>query len=220
MMFTDAFRNDAAAKVTGRAKYTDDYKLPDMLYAVPLHSQVASAIIKSIDYSEALKQKGVVAVYTAKDIPGKIKFGQIIKDCHTIINRRIRSAGDVIALVVAESREIALSALPLIKVETIRITRCFDPEEAIKENSPIVNPDFGSNICNYHKVRTGDIDKGEKEARIWLLNGSLMYVEHSYLEPETALCFLRQDGVLEVLGSMQHPFSTRRFVASHFQAVN
>ncbi|HPV00034.1 MAG TPA: dehydrogenase, partial [Candidatus Cloacimonas acidaminovorans] len=105
MMFTDAFRNDAAAKVTGRAKYTDDYKLPDMLYAVPLHSQVASAIIKSIDYSEALKQKGVVAVYTAKDIPGKIKFGQIIKDCHTIINRRIRSAGDVIALVVAETRE-------------------------------------------------------------------------------------------------------------------
>ena len=140
MMFTDAFRNDAAAKVTGRAKYTDDYKLPDMLYAVPLHSQVASAIIKSIDYSEALKQKGVVAVYTAKDIPGKIKFGQIIKDCPTIINRRIRSAGDVIALVVAETREIALSALPLIKVELEEIPAVYNPEEAMQETSPLVNP--------------------------------------------------------------------------------
>ena len=77
-MFTDAFRNDAVAKVTGRAKYTDDYKLPDMLYAVPLQSKIASAVIKTINYSEALNQKGVVSVYTAKDIPGNIKFGQII----------------------------------------------------------------------------------------------------------------------------------------------
>ncbi|MDY0217760.1 MAG: xanthine dehydrogenase family protein molybdopterin-binding subunit [Candidatus Cloacimonas acidaminovorans] len=215
MMFTDAFRNDAAAKVTGRAKYTDDYKLPDMLYAVPLHSQVASAIIKSIDYSEALKQKGVVAVYTAKDIPGKIKFGQIIKDCHTIINRRIRSAGDVIALVVAETREIALSALPLIKVELEEIPAVYNPEEAMQETSPLVNPDFGSNICNYHKVRTGDIEQGEKEADIIMEQEfNTSRVEHTYLEPETALCYLRPDGVMEVLGSMQHPFSTRRFVAS------
>ncbi|MGB4261463.1 MAG: xanthine dehydrogenase family protein molybdopterin-binding subunit, partial [Candidatus Cloacimonas acidaminovorans] len=215
MMFTDAFRNDAAAKVTGRAKYTDDYKLPDMLYAVPLHSQVASAIIKSIDYSEALKQKGVVAVYTAKDIPGKIKFGQIIKDCHTIINRRIRSAGDVIALVVAETREIALSALPLIKVELEEIPAVYNPEEAMQETSPLVNPDFGSNICNHHKVRTGDIEQGEKEADIIMEQEfNTSRVEHTYLEPETALCYLRPDGVMEVLGSMQHPFSTRRFVAS------
>ncbi len=215
MMFTDAFRNDAAAKVTGRAKYTDDYKLPDMLYAVPLHSQVASAIIKSIDYSEALKQKGVVAVYTAKDIPGKIKFGQIIKDCPTIINRRIRSAGDVIALVVAETREIALSALPLIKVELEEIPAVYNPEEAMQETSPLVNPDFGSNICNHHKVRTGDIEQGEKEADIIMEQEfNTSRVEHTYLEPETALCYLRPDGVMEVLGSMQHPFSTRRFVAS------
>ncbi|HQO18687.1 MAG TPA: dehydrogenase, partial [Candidatus Cloacimonas sp.] len=86
-MFTDAFRNDAVAKVTGKAKYTDDYKLPDMLYAVPVHSKVASAIIKTINYSKALNQKGVVAVYTAQDIPGNIKFGQIIKDCPTLVNR-------------------------------------------------------------------------------------------------------------------------------------
>ncbi len=78
-MFTDAFRNDAVAKVTGRAKYTDDYKFPDMLYAVPLQSKVASAVIKTINYSEALKQKGVVAVYTAKDIPGNIKFARLLR---------------------------------------------------------------------------------------------------------------------------------------------
>ncbi|HQP62855.1 MAG TPA: xanthine dehydrogenase family protein molybdopterin-binding subunit, partial [Candidatus Cloacimonas sp.] len=215
MKFNNAFRNDAIAKVTGRAKYADDYKLPNMLYAVPLHSQVASAIINNIDSTEALKQKGVVAVYTAKDIPGNIKYGQIIMDCPTLVNKRIRSAGDVLALIVAETREIAISALPLIKVELSELPAVFDPEEAIKENSPIVNPDFGSNICNYHKVRTGDIDKGEKEADLIIEQEfNTSRVEHSYLEPETALCFLRQDGVLEVLGSMQHPFSTRRFVAS------
>ena len=215
MKFYNAFRNDAVAKVSGKAKYADDYKLPNMLYAVPLHSPVASAIIKNIDYTEALKQEGVVAVYTAKDIPGNIKFGQIIKDYPTLINRRIRSAGDVLALVVAETREIALSALPLIKIELTEYPAVFDPEEAMQENSPKVNPEFGSNICNYHKVRTGDITQGEKEADIIIEQEfNTSRVEHAYLEPETALCFLRPDGVMEVLGSMQHPFSTRRFVAS------
>ena len=192
MKFNNAFRNDAIAKVTGRAKYADDYKLPNMLYAVPLHSQVASAIINNIDSTEALKQKGVVAVYTAKDIPGNIKYGQIIKDCPTLVNKRIRSAGDVLALIVAETREIAISALPLIKVELSELPAVFDPEEAIKENSPIVNPDFGSNICNYHKVRTGDIDRGEKEADLIIEQEfNTSRVEHSYLEPETALCYFK-----------------------------
>jgi len=213
--FSNAWRNDAVAKVSGKAKYTDDYTLPGMLHAVPLHASVASARLISIDYSAALKVPGVIAVYTAKDIPGNIKFGQIIKDYPTLVNRRIRTTGDVLALVVAETREIALSALPLIKVEFEEIPALFDPEEAMKPDAPLINPEHGSNVCNYHCVRTGDIESGEQEADVIIEQEfNTSRIEHAYLEPESALCYQRPDGVMEVLGSMQHPFSTRRFVAS------
>ena len=210
-----AFRNDAYAKVTGKAKYTDDYTLPNMLHAAPLHAPVASARLISIDSSAALQVSGVVAVYTARDIPGNIKFGQIIKDYPTLVHERIRSTGDVLALVVAKSRDTALQALPLIRLEYEELPGVYDPETALLPETPILHPEHGSNVCNYHCVRTGDIAIGEAEADLILEEEfNTARVEHAYLEPESALCHLRPDGVMEVLGSMQHPFSTRRFVAS------
>jgi CO/xanthine dehydrogenase Mo-binding subunit len=210
-----AYRNDAYAKVTGTAKYTDDYSMPDMLHAVPLHAPVASAILKKVDCTEALAMPGVVRVVLAGDIPGKIKFGQIIRDYPTLVHRRIRSTGDVIALVVAESRKQAMAACTKIKPELEELPGLYDPEEALQKDAELINPQHGSNVCNYHRVRTGDIKAGEKSADLVLEQEfNTSRVEHAYLEPEAALCHQRPDGVMEVIGSMQHPFSTRRFVAS------
>ncbi len=90
-----------------------------------------------------------------------------------------------------------------------------DPEEAMGPDAELINPEYGSNICNYHRVRTGDIRKGEEAADLIIEQDfSTSRIEHAYLEPESALAQLRSDGVMEVIGSMQHPFSTRRFVAS------
>lgn len=210
-----AFRNDAYAKVTGGAKYTDDYTMPQMLHAVPLHAQTASARVISIDCAQALKSPGVLRIILAEDIPGSIKFGQIIKDYPTLVDKRICSTGDVLALIVAESRAQALTALPLIKVQLEELKPIFDPEQAMLPNAELINPDYGSNICNYHRVRTGDIQKGEEDSDFIIEQDfSTSRIEHAYLEPESALAHLRSDGVMEVIGSMQHPFSTRRFVAS------
>ena len=67
-----AFRNDARAKVTGQAMYTDDHILPGMLHAVPVYSKLPRAKLVSIDASEALKQTGIVAVFTHRDVPGNL----------------------------------------------------------------------------------------------------------------------------------------------------
>ncbi|MDD4147713.1 MAG: xanthine dehydrogenase family protein molybdopterin-binding subunit, partial [Candidatus Cloacimonetes bacterium] len=210
-----AYRNDAYAKVTGKAKYADDYSMPYMLHAVPLHSPVASAYLKQIDCSEAQNMPGVIRVVTATDIPGKIKFGQIIPDYPTLVHKRIRSTGDVIALVVAESREQALAASARIKLELQQRPALYTAEEALLPDAELINPEHGSNICNYHRIRTGDIETGEQEADIVFdQEFNTSHVEHAYLEPEASLCYQRPDGVMEVIGSMQHPFSTRRFVAS------
>lgn len=210
-----AFRNDAYAKVTGKAKYTDDYTMPQMLHAVPLYAGLPSALVKSIDCDLAVQSPGVVRIVLAEDIPGKIKFGQIIQDYPTLVDKRICSTGDVVALVVAESRAQALAALPLIKVQLQELDPILDPELAMSETAEPINPEHGSNICNYHRVRTGDIQKGEEDADIIIEQSfSTARIEHAYLETEAALAHLRPDGVMEVIGSMQHPFSTRRFVAS------
>lgn len=210
-----AFRNDAYAKVTGIAKYTDDYAMPQMLHAIPVHAVVASARLIAIDSSLALQQAGVVAVFTAKDIPGNIKFGQIIKDYPTLVGDIIKSTGDVLALIVATSRAEAMAAIPLVKVDWEELPAVFDPEQAMKPETPLLHPEHGSNVCNYHCVRTGDIASGEKASDLVIEQEyHTSRVEHAYLEPESALCHMRPDGVMEVIGSMQHPFSTRRFVAS------
>ncbi|HOH46429.1 MAG TPA: xanthine dehydrogenase family protein, partial [Candidatus Cloacimonadota bacterium] len=209
------FRNDALAKVTGIAKYTDDYTMPGMLHAAPVYPNCASARILKIDAADALALPGVVAVFTAGDIPGTIKLGQIIKDYPTLAHKTVRSTGDVLALVVAESRELALKAASLVRVELEMRPALLDPEEALQENAPLINPEHGSNICNIHHVRTGDIQKGEEHSDLILEETfTTGRIEHAYMEPEAALCHLRPDGVMEVIGSMQHPFSTRRFVAS------
>lgn len=212
---SSAFRNDAFAKVTGTAKYTDDYSMPHMLHAAPLHAPIACAKVKHIDYSGALQSNGVVRVITASDIPGAVYFGQIIQDYPTLAIDRIRSTGDVLALVVAKTRDQALAALPLIKLELEELPALFDPEQAMRPEAALINAEHGSNICNYHCVRTGDIKAGEEEADIVIEHSfSTSRIEHAYLEPECGLAHPRPDGVMEVIGSMQHPFSTRRFVAS------
>lgn len=210
-----AWRNDAAAKVTGKAKYTDDHKLVGMLHAVPVYSDFVSARITSIDYSEALTQPGVVKVITARDIPGTKVFGQIIRDYQILADEYIKTSGDVIAVVVAHTREQALAAVPFVRLSAEQMPTVLDAEEALKEGSPLVHPEQGSNIANYHCVRTGDVAVGEAEADFIIEQDfTTSRIEHAYLEPESGLCYLRHDGVMECIGSMQHPFSTRRFVAT------
>jgi CO/xanthine dehydrogenase Mo-binding subunit len=209
-----AWRNDAFAKVTGRAKYTDDIKVLNCLNAVPVYSDHVSARIISIETHAAEKQPGVVKVITYKDIPGNLQFGQIIRDYPILAYDRIRTSGDVIAVIVAESRQQAMDAIPFVKLVAEELPAVLDAEEALKEGAPLVHESHGTNLANYHCVRTGDVEIGEREAEVILEQEfTTSRIEHAYLETESALCVLRQDGVMEVCGSMQHPFSTRRFVA-------
>lgn len=210
-----AFRNDALAKVTGRARYTDDLKLPGLLHAVPVYSELPRAKLLAIHTDEALSQPGVLTVITAKDIPGSVRFGQIIKDYPTLVDEDINSTGDVLALIVAETREQATAAIPFVQIDLEPRTPILDPEQALLPEADILHPLHGSNIANHHQVRRGNAAQAEQDADIVIEQEfTTSRIEHAYLEPESALCQLRPDGVLEVFGSMQHPFSTRRFVAS------
>lgn len=213
---TKCWRNDAYAKVTGKAKFTDDLKFANVLHAAPVYSDFVHARINAIDTSTAEKIAGVIRVITAKDVPGENRFGQIIRDFRIFADDKIRYHGDVVAIVVAETREIAIHAAQLVKVDATPLPTVLDPEEALKPGAVLVHENHGSNLINTHVVRRGNVEDGFKQADFVIEQDfSTQFIEHAYMETEAAVCVPRStDGVIEVYGSMQHPFSTRRFVAA------
>ena len=213
-MTKTSWRNDAVAKVTGRTKYTDDLKIPNVVHAVPVYADQVHAILRGVDTKAAMAAPGVVRVITAADVPGTNRHGQIVKDFRAFADDRIRCHGDVIAVVVAETREQAINAAGLVQADALPLTPVLDPEEAMKDSSPLVHEEFGTNVINTHRVRRGNPDAGFREADLTIEQAfTTPWIEHAYMEPEVAVCIPRPDGVIEVRGSMQHPYSTRRFVA-------
>jgi len=209
-----AWRNDAAAKVTGRASFTDDLKLPGLLHAVPVYSDFVHAKLLAVDTAAAAKSRGVVSVITARDVPGSNRGGQILKDLHVLADDKIRYNGDVVALVVAETRAQAIAAARRVRVRAEPLPELLDPEAALATGAALVHEEHGTNLIHRHVIRRGDTARGFAEsAHIVEQEFRTPFVEHAYLEPEAALCRVRDDGVVEVRGSMQHPYSTRRFVA-------
>ncbi len=211
-----SWRNDAYAKVTGRAKFTDDLKFANVLHAAPAYSDFVHARINAIDSRAAESVPGVVRVLTAKDVPGTNRFGQIIRDFRIFADDKIRYHGDVVAVVVAETREIAIHAAQLVKVNVEPLPAVLDPEAAMLPGAPLVHENHGTNIVNTHVVRRGDVEAGFHQADFVIEEKfQTQTVEHAYMETEAAACVPRStDGVIEIYGSMQHPFSTRRFVAA------
>src|SRR6056297_3899281 len=209
------FRNDACAKVTGRSQYTDDLRFHHMAHAVPVYTDYVHAGNLKIDTVRAEKMPGVLRVLTARDVPGSVRFGQIEQDYPMFAEGKIMFTGDVVALIVAESREQALGAVPFVEISADPLPVVDDPEEALKPEATVIREGRDSNLMNHHRMRRGNAPEELKNSFLVVREKfTTQFIEHAYMEPEAAVCVPRQDGTLEVYGSMQHPFSTRRFTAA------
>ena len=111
-------RQDAGDKVRGAAVYVADIHRPNMLHGKAVRSPHAHALVKAIDATAALALPGVVAVLTAADIPGiNITGARTVKDQPVLAEGRVRFAGEAVAVVAAESEEIAARGAKLVRVE-------------------------------------------------------------------------------------------------------
>lgn len=216
-------RVDAVAKVSGKAKYTDDFLERDMLVAKILRSPYAHAVIKNIDVSKAKALPGVEAVLTHEDVP-KIKFATAghpyaldpkkrDKEDRLILTDKARFVGDAVAAVVATDELIAEEALKLIEVEYEVLEALLTPEAAMREGAPLIHEDCARNILASIGNEYGDLEAAFKEAD-YVFEGEYetSIVQHCHLENQVAYAYVDTDGRVVVVSSTQIPHIARRIV--------
>ena len=191
-------RPDVREKVLGYGKYPDDLYVDGMLHAVALRSKYPRAKLLSLDKEEALKEEGVVAIFTAQDIPGKKTVGHIVKDWEAMIGigEITRFLGDPVALVVADTRDHADRAKEKIKVEYEVLPFISSIDEAKKEGAVLVHPEYKGNIAQERHISRGDAEKAIAESDFTYTSVfSTPHTEHAFLEPECALSIPTEEGV-------------------------
>lgn len=204
---------DGALKVTGELRFTDDVSLEAMGYGAIVWSQCPHAEVLTIDTSKARTMAGVRAVLTAQDIPGIKGFGLFRPDQPVLAEKKVRFLGDPVALVVADSREIASTASHLISVQYKKLQGLFSPQDALRPDAPFIHEQ--GNIMRHFLHRVGDIDKGFSESDIIVENDySTPFIEHAYLETEAALAALSGDGAITVWTCTQFPFEFQSQIAA------
>lgn len=212
---SNAFRIDVREKVLGYGEYVDDVEMEDMLHVSAVRSKYPRARILDIDFSEALAMDGVVAVYTAEDVPNN-KVGHLQQDWDVMIPKGeiTRFVGDAICLVVAESEDILKKAKALVKVEYEVLEPVRNITEAMAKDAPNIHPN--GNLCQSRHVRRGDTENAIKNSKYVITETfDTPFTEHAFLEPECAIAFPYKDGV-KIYSSDQSVFDTRKEVAIMF----
>jgi CO/xanthine dehydrogenase Mo-binding subunit len=202
-------RSDGPEKVVGKARYADDYRPAATLYGATVRSPRPHIRIKSIDATRALAVPGVVRVVTAADIPGQNFWPLVLGDHPVLADGVARFAGEAVALVAAESQDVARRAAELVTIDYDELPAVFDPLEAMKPDAPLVfaaSPD-GTNVFRKFDVVKGDVDRGFAEADVILEQTYRTgYQVQGYLEPQGMIAEPGEDGSMLVHGSMQCPF--------------
>jgi CO/xanthine dehydrogenase Mo-binding subunit len=202
---TPVARPDARAKVTGAALYPADLVRRDMLHCKTVFGHRAHAAIERLDTSRALALPGVVAVLTAADVPYN-RYGLIDADQEVLCSERVRYTGDRVALVVAESSEVAAAAAQLVDVEYRDLPAVTDQLAALEPDAPLVHPERGTNVLLHQKIRKGDVDAAFAAADI-VLSGTFTtsWQEHAYLQPDAGIAYYEGETlVVETAGQWLH----------------
>lgn len=221
-------RVDARGKVTGETPFSGDLSMKGMLFMKILFAERPHARVKRVDTGKAEAASGVVAVYTAKDVPVN-EYGLQIPDQPVLCGPSplsqeegrgvradiVRFVGDQIAVVVAQTETQAADALKLIQVEYEDLPVLSDPVTAMLPEALILHPEKGdSNVCVHYKIRKGNVEEGFAKADV-IVEGEYRtpVQEHGYLQPEAGLSYVDDDGRITVASGGQWTHADRAGIA-------
>lgn len=232
-------RLDYETKVTGRAQYLADLRVPGMCHGKILRSPYPHARIRKLDASKALSVPGVIAVLTRDDIVQDQGidpyYGPVFKDQTIVAVEKVRHVGDPVAAVAALTPAAAEAALDRIEVEYEELPAVTHVNEAIRHGARLVHesvripehgfadlaelkPVEGTNICTHFKLVKGDIEKGFAESDyIFEDTFTLPTTQHCSLEPHACIASVERDRRITVWSTTQNPFVVRTQLANIFK---
>jgi nicotinate dehydrogenase large molybdopterin subunit len=203
---------DALDKVLGRAVYSEDMSFPNLLFGRVLRAGIPHAVIEAIDTREARAMEGVACVLTAADIPGVNRYGIAFQDQEALADKKVRYIGEAVALVAAESEEIAREAVKAIRVRYRPLPVITGPREGLAEGAVKIHEK--GNLLLHTKLRKGDLAQGFSRADVIVENTyKTQVVDHAYLETESGVGLMNPQGNLVIWASNQCPFRDRRQIA-------
>lgn len=219
---------DAKKLASGKPAFTDDFKPDGMLYGELLTSPHAHARIKYINAEKAKALPGVHAVLTYKDIPrikyagGGQSYPQPLPYDQVSLDDKVRHVGDRVALIAAETPQIAQEAARLIEVEYEILPAVLNLDHAMLENAPVIHDetdtegifDAKRNIVHHIEAEIGDPDQAFIEAdQVFEGTYRTPKQQHAQTEPHSCITYWDEDDRLVVRTSTQVPYHVRRIIA-------
>lgn len=218
---TSVQRIDSIGKVKGDALYPGDINLENQSFMKVLYSSRPHAIIKRIDIEKAENFPGVIAVLTARDVPVN-EYGLIVYDqpvlCGPGSNKpfadHVRYAAEQLALVIAETEEIAAKALTLIEVDYEDLPVITSIEEALKPDAIRIHSDIENNIFHHFQIRKGDVEAAFAKADVIIeADYATPVQEHAFLQPESGVAFFDEEGRITVISAGQSTHEDQEQIA-------
>ncbi len=187
-------RPTSMLKACGLADFSGDVKLEKPLHLALVHSTHHHALIKSIDATAALKMPGVAGIMTADDIRGTNRIRVTVPDQPVLCEDKVRTLGDPIAAVAAETREQTRAAAAAVKVEYEPLPVMMTPDEAVAPGAYQIHP-HSSNLFFLQQLVKGDADSAFKESAAFVeAEFSTQMVHQAALEPEASVAYLEGEG--------------------------
>jgi selenium-dependent xanthine dehydrogenase len=213
---TSGTRYQGLDLAVGEKHYIDDLRVEGMLHGALHLAAHARAEVLAIDTAAAAAVPGVAGVFTAADVPGELKVGLIHTDWPVFIpvGGRTSYLGDVLAVVVADTREIARRAAALVQVEYAPLTPITDPEVAVTSDEDAVWG-LDGNVLSRSVYARGDIEAALASS-VHVVHDvfQTQRIEHAFLEPESTLAVPEPDGRMHVYSGGQGVWDDRDQIAS------
>ena len=212
-------RTDAPGKATGKTPYAGDYVMPGMLHAKVVRADGASAGRGRLLVATVRALPGVVCVITAAelpdrmaatDIPGQTGRKRLNTDQQILVKERVRYFGEPLALIAAETPDIAQQAARLVEFNLEPLPGVYDPEKALKPGALLVQGTC--NLVAEHKIKKGDLQAGFAAADFIVERTyKTPFQEHAFLEPEAGLAWIDENDVINIRVCTQ--------VIEHFRSI-
>jgi len=187
-------RPTAMLKACGLAKFAADYHFQKPLEIAAVHCLIHHGKVKSVDYSEAAKMPGVVGIITEKDIKGTNRVREAVPDKPLLVEDVVKSYGDPIAIVAAETREQARAAAAAVKLEFEPLPVYMTPQEALAPDAMKLH-DWSPNLISTTPLIKGDAVKALAESAYVVEAAFSTQLNHQApLEPENTVCYLEGEG--------------------------